>query len=256
MGTQRLCSRILVVDDEPTITDTLSVILRLNGYETIPAYSGEEAVRLARDSRPDFLLSDIRMPGISGIDAAVEILRFLPQCLVLFISGHSLAEIMADPRIDGNGFEVLAKPVAPPVLLNKVAGMLAARPRPHPTIVNVDDSEIPRYTVSRILRHAGFNVQEAATGEEALTLAKAVPDLILLDINLPDISGFEVCRRLKAAPETAGIPVVHLTNIYRDHDSRELSLRLGANDYLTHPVEPEPLVALLRKLTAPPGIAA
>lgn len=252
----RAMPRILVVDDEPTITDTLSVILRLNGYETMPAYSGEEAVRLASEFRPDFLLSDIRMPGISGIDAALAIRDFLPQCPVLFISGHSLAEIMADGRIDRYGFEVLSKPVAPPVLLNKVAAMLASGQNSHLTIVNVDDSELPRYAVSHILRHAGFSVKEAATGEEALSLARTVPDLILLDINLPDISGFEVCRRLKSSPATAKIPIVHLTNTCRDHHSRELALSLGADDFLVHPVEPEPLVSLLRRLTAPPDMAA
>lgn len=255
MGAQRARSRILVVDDEPTITDTLSTILRLNGYDTAPAYSGEEAVKRALEFRPDFLLSDIRMPGISGIDAAIEILQLLPECLVLFISGHSLSEIRADERVDRRGFEILSKPVPPPVLLNKVAAMLAGRPSRHPTIVNVDDSEIPRYAVSHMLRRAGFSVTEASTGEEALTLARNVPDLILLDINLPDINGFEVCRRLKASPETAAIPVVHLTNTFRDRESRELALSLGADDFLVHPVEPGPLVALLRRLTAPPGVA-
>ena len=72
--------------------------------------------------------------------------------------------------------------------------------KPPITILVVDDTEASRYAVSRILRQAQFAVREAATGEEALRLAAEKPDLVILDVNLPDMSGYEVCRRIKAAP--------------------------------------------------------
>ena len=82
------------------------------------------------------------------------------------------------------------------------------------TILVVDDSERVREVTTAMLRRAGFEVTEAATGGEALHLARTRPDLIVLDINLPDIGGLEVCRRLKANPETTAIPVLYLSGTY------------------------------------------
>ena len=87
-------------------------------------------------------------------------------------------------------------------------------------ILNVDDNEAGRYATSRALTQAGFRVVEAATGEHAVELARAARafSLIVLDINLPDMSGFEVCARLRADPRTAAMPVVHLTATYATSD--------------------------------------
>ena len=79
------------------------------------------------------------------------------------------------------------------------------------TVLAVDDDEATRYSLARRLRGAGFRVLEAATGAEALRLAREEPVLITLDINLPDMDGFEVCRRLKSDPATREIPVLHLS---------------------------------------------
>src|SRR4051794_19437562 len=79
-------------------------------------------------------------------------------------------------------------------------------------ILHADDNDANRYAVSRTLRKAGFEVSEVATGSAALdALARSVPDLVILDVRLPDISGFEVCRRIKADPRTGSLPVLHLT---------------------------------------------
>lgn len=114
------------------------------------------------------------------------------------------------------------------------------------TILNVDDNEISRYTVSRVLQRAGFVVTEAATGQEALRLAAERPALILLDVNLPDIHGFEVCHQLKANPTTASIPVVHLSATQVQSESKVRGLDGGADGYLTDNVEPEELIATIK----------
>src|SRR6202012_3888184 len=79
------------------------------------------------------------------------------------------------------------------------------------SILNVDDYAPGRYARTRILQQAGFEVREAGSGTEALRLLATKPDIVLLDINLPDVDGFEVCRRIKADPATAGIFVLHLS---------------------------------------------
>src|SRR5580765_7523649 len=88
-----------------------------------------------------------------------------------------------------------------------------AKPRSGPIrILAVDDNAAALYATSRVLKSAGYEVLEATTGATALALAAAAtPDLIVLDVNLPDMDGFEVCKRLRARPDTAQTPVLHLS---------------------------------------------
>ncbi|MEW6338723.1 MAG: response regulator [Acidobacteriota bacterium] len=116
-------------------------------------------------------------------------------------------------------------------------------------ILVVDDEAANRRATARILRAAGFSVREAATGDEALREAESQPpDLVVLDVHLPDITGIEVCRRLKATPVTSGVPVLHLTATAGGVRERVRGLEEGADGYLVEPVEPEELVATVRSL--------
>src|SRR6185437_14225874 len=92
-------------------------------------------------------------------------------------------------------------------------------------ILTVDDNEALRYSLVRSLREAGYQVIEARSGEEAISLAAGDPDLITLDINLPDMSGFQVCQRLKIEPLTAHIPSLHISSTFVDPESRIRGLR-------------------------------
>ena len=118
-----------------------------------------------------------------------------------------------------------------------------------PLLLNVDDYDAARYTRTQHLERAGFRVREAASGAEALSLAAAErPSLVLLDVNLPDMSGFEVCRRLKREPRTAGTPVLHLSATYTNDAYKITGLEGGADGYLTEPVEPPVLIATIHAL--------
>jgi PAS domain S-box-containing protein len=114
--------------------------------------------------------------------------------------------------------------------------------RRHRVLV-VDDNPATRYSTGRVLRGANFDVNEAATGNEAIASARQTPDLVILDVNLPDIDGFEVCRRLRAMPDTARTPVIHLSATFVKDDDKVHGLQAGADGYLTHPVEPPVLIA-------------
>ncbi|MEO7714615.1 MAG: fused response regulator/phosphatase [Capsulimonas sp.] len=116
------------------------------------------------------------------------------------------------------------------------------------TILNVDDNEEKRYIVSRMLRAEGFTVTEAENGREALRLAQDRPDLIVLDVKLPDISGFEVCQILKADSATGSIPVLHLSAHYTNSGDRSEGLDRGADAYLNHPVQQQELASTVRAL--------
>src|SRR5262245_50562115 len=114
---------------------------------------------------------------------------------------------------------------------------------PPATILVVDDDETGRRLTARLLRLAGFEVREAATGGEALRLAEARPDLLILDVQLPDASGFEVCRAIKANPATASALVLHLSGVARTSADRTFGLEGGADGYLTKPIDPDELIA-------------
>jgi len=118
--------------------------------------------------------------------------------------------------------------------------------KPRARILNVDDDDAGRYVITKILTRAGYDVLEAATGRDAVRLAGERPDLILLDVNLPDIHGFEVCNRIKADPRTASIPVVHLSATRVGSADRVVGLEGGADGYLVQPIDPQELVATVR----------
>ena len=115
-------------------------------------------------------------------------------------------------------------------------------------ILVIDDEEATRYVFRRNLTHAGFEVEEAATGEAGLNQALYRPDLIICDVNLPDMLGYDVCRRLKSNAITGSIPVLQISASFISDESKVQALEGGADSYLTQPVEPTVLVAQVNSL--------
>ena len=118
---------------------------------------------------------------------------------------------------------------------------------PQPHILVVNDHEATRYLLGRMLRASGFLVDDAATAEEGFTrIARRQPDLILLDVDLPDMSGGEMLRRLRVNPQTLMIPVVHVSATYVGSHDIGAALDSGADGYLTLPVDAVELIATVR----------
>jgi two-component system sensor histidine kinase/response regulator len=114
-------------------------------------------------------------------------------------------------------------------------------------ILNVDDYLPARYARTKVLQQAGFHVVEASTGKEALELiAEHSPVLILLDVNLPDMSGFEVCQRIKKDPRTTATPVLHISASSVQTYQQVHGLNTGADSYLVEPVDPGVLIATVK----------
>src|SRR5262245_32166648 len=113
--------RVLVVDDERVIADTLATILNQNGFEATAVYTGTDAVDRAVANRPDLVISDVIMPDMNGIEAAIRIRRALPGCKILLFSGQAAtADLLEKARSQGHEFEILAKPVYPQDLLARL----------------------------------------------------------------------------------------------------------------------------------------
>jgi CheY-like chemotaxis protein len=114
--------RVFVVDDEKIIADTLSAILRTSGFDAKAFYDGESTLAACEADAPDWIISDVVMPGMSGIDMSVEIRQRHPNCKILLFSGQAAtAELLDKAQASGHRFEVLLKPVHPTELLAKLA---------------------------------------------------------------------------------------------------------------------------------------
>ncbi len=115
-------------------------------------------------------------------------------------------------------------------------------------VLLVDDTEQNRYVLSRILARAGLEVEQCTTGKEALERVKSCPDLVILDVKLPDLSGYEVCRRIKTDPVTRSVPVLQISASFVSNESKVQALEGGADGYLTHPIDATVLVATVKSL--------
>ncbi len=132
--------RVLIIDDEKRITDTLALILRARGYDTATAYDGLSGIEVCAQFSPDLVVSDVVMPGMNGIDMAIAIYTRFPQCKVLLCSGQAAtATMIEDARDRGHHFPLLAKPVHPEQLLDTIAEILA-KPDPSTLTVPIDSS--------------------------------------------------------------------------------------------------------------------
>ncbi|MFC1545313.1 response regulator [Gemmatimonadota bacterium] len=113
-----------------------------------------------------------------------------------------------------------------------------------PRILIVDDVPMNIAMVQALLKSEGYELVSAESGDEALrAVAEQIPDLILLDIQMPDMDGYEVCERLRASPETEGVPVIMFTATESETEAKAKGLRIGANDYVTKPVAKDELLA-------------
>jgi two-component system, NtrC family, sensor kinase len=115
-------------------------------------------------------------------------------------------------------------------------------------VLLVDDTEQNCYVLSRILARAGLQVEQCTTGKEALERVKSCPDLVILDVKLPDLSGYEVCRRIKTDPITQSVPVLQISASFVSNESKVQALEGGADGYLTHPIDATVLVATVKSL--------
>ncbi len=119
---------VLVVDDESVIADTLAEILSRSGYKGIAVYDGDSALEAALLTPPEMLITDVVLPGVSGVQLAIRIRRIFPECKIILFSGQaSTADLLASARADGHSFTLLNKPLHPHDLLQRVAEGLKPR---------------------------------------------------------------------------------------------------------------------------------
>jgi CheY-like chemotaxis protein len=132
---------VLVVDDERVIADTLSMILSKSGFTTMTAYDGVTALELARSVVPELLISDVMMPGMTGVELAITVTQTIPGCKVLLFSGQAATvDLLEEARHQGHNFITLTKPIHPTDMLRRIADCLATREKNlHPISPSAED---------------------------------------------------------------------------------------------------------------------
>src|SRR6202035_3678172 len=126
MGSRSETRRVLVIDDEVDIADSLADILILHGYDAVACHDGLSAIESARSQCPSIVVSDVIMPKLNGVDTAAAIYEFCPEVRILLLSGQALTtDILEKARASGHEFEILPKPIHPYLLLKKISLLMS-----------------------------------------------------------------------------------------------------------------------------------
>ncbi|MGH7612786.1 MAG: response regulator [Gemmatimonadales bacterium] len=254
---------ILLVEDNPITRKMFRVTLETAGHAVQEAGDGREALELAGSDPPALVLLDVRLPGMSGFDLA-ERLRALPQCAEIpLIAMSGMLTRAEERRIAAVLFdEFLAKPVGTSLLLDAVRAHLPAAPEgpvsagARGRILVADDEPIQRKLTVRRLTDAGYAVETAVDGEDALARARHdPPDAIVSDVLMPKLDGYGLCRAVRQDPRLAHLPVVLASSAYVEEEDRDLAVKMGADALVTRTPDLHAVIAALETSRSPERVA-
>jgi DNA-binding NtrC family response regulator len=226
--------KILLVDDEPGLRMMLAANLELEGFQVVEADSGESALEMAPRERPDVVLTDIRMPGISGVELFRRLRELGLKMPVVLMTAFALEDLVQGALEDG-AFTVLPKPFDVGHALRTVRR--AAR---LPVVLVVDDIQNVAESTTESLRAAGLAAQAATSGTEAIEVLQAgAVDLCVLDLVMPGMSGAQLAEHVHLLDP--GVSIIAVSG----HDVPEMIRKLatiGMHTFLRKPVEMRELI--------------
>ncbi|WP_170381976.1 response regulator [Ruegeria atlantica] len=199
---------VLLVDDDPTVHDLLGRRLRKEGYRILASTKGEDALALARATKPDAITLDVFMPEIDGW-AVLSKLKEDPELSEIPVIMLTFAEDRTKGLSLGAS-EYLGKPIDTVELLNALKQHCPVVPAPR--VLVVEDETATRELICRVLSKDGWQIEEAVNGMDALRcLSESVPDVILLDLLMPEMNGFEFLANMRKNTDWKEIPVIVVT---------------------------------------------
>ena len=256
-------ARVLVVDDNPGAREVLSDQLSTLPFVVDQVASGAEAVAAVRDAAPQYrvVFMDWRMPGMSGIEAgrAIKALSSPPAIIMVTAFGRDdVRQEAEDAHLDG----FLVKPVGMSALLDAIMQVFApdahqemvAGMRGHGhnlagvSLLLAEDNEINQQIAVELLEGAGASVVVANDGREAIEKFSASPpgtfDIVLTDLQMPEMDGYEVVRRVRADAVRGKVPVIAMT-AHAMAEERDRCIAAGMNDHITKPIDPDAMFSTL-----------
>ena len=255
---------VLIIEDHADNLELMSYLLQAFGYSTVTALDGLAGVERARTEDLDLILCDIQLPGIDGFEVARRLKQDGRLRAIPLIAITALAMVGDRERAMAAGFDgYIAKPINPETFVASVEAFLPPdgrrRPNRQPatsgdpacdgraaapaatrgTILVVDNVPANLDLAQSIFGPSGFRVMLADNMTIALAMAKQTrPDLVLSDVNMPEGTGFELARRMKADPQLEGVPVVLISATLPRDVSPEAARTAGAVKFLRRPIEP------------------
>ncbi len=263
VGSNPLHSAVIIEDSE-TAREQLARYLQELHIHAIVHPKGEGALEQVASTHPDVIFLDLQMPGQSGWDVLAQIkadphLQDIPVIIVSVVDDRARG-------LDAGAAEYLVKPISRETLQHALRIVVAesdvarealitapqiTRPPRTTCILLVDDNEINIIAVGDYLHECGYHVVVARNGRETLDIVADVrPDIILMDIQMPEMDGLEATRRLRSIPDYKATPIIALTALAMPGD-RERCIAAGATEYLTKPVSLKGLVDTIQRLLTP-----
>jgi two-component system cell cycle response regulator len=251
----------LLIEDDIAVAKLLRTLLGVGGYRMLEARDAETGINIARASKPDCIIMDIKLPGMDGITATrlLKSDRELKSVPIVALTGY-VWEIDEQQAMEAGCDGYLTKPIDPRGLLDymdrflqkvkrtgreEAAGLFPGR-QPH--ILVVDDDPAMTRMLDALLQQEGYERFTACSAEEAIEKAvNESPDLILLDVLMPGMDGFEITRRLKNNLRTMHTPIILLTALGALEDKIR-GLQAGADEFLTKPFNTAELLVRIKSM--------
>ncbi len=231
---------VLIIDDSSVIRSRLRALFINYGFEIAGvADNADLGIQLYKEHKPSIVTMDIMMPGKNGIDATIEIKRYDPKAKIIMITSEGEEEKVLE-SVKAGALYFVIKPfkeeqlikIINSVLQNSITQINIPADTNNSLILAVDDSATSLAMINNNLKELGYSIVTAKTGRKGIDLAVAGnPDLILLDIEMPDMNGYQVLEELKGNKITNNIPVIMLT-AHTHKDFVTQALKYGIVDYI------------------------
>ncbi len=257
-----MAARILIIEDNTTNMELMVYLLRAFGHTPLLAYDGENGVDMARATLPDLIVCDVNLPRMDGYGVVAAIKGDAELCKIPILAVTALAMVGDREKLLAAGFDgYIDKPIEPDTFVPQIVAFLATEepalrvPAGEPaTILIVDDHVLNREFLMTLLGYGGHRLIEAANGVEGLKMVQSEqPDLVISDILMPNMDGYEFVTRLHDDPHTAAIPIIFYTATYREREANLMAQACGVRWVLPKPSDPD---VILRTVHEALGMAS
>ncbi|KQQ45744.1 sensory box protein/response regulator [Duganella sp. Leaf126] len=249
-----MSARILIIEDNATNMELMVYLLRAFGYTPLSAADGEAGVAAARRERPDLIICDVHLPKLDGYGVVAALKADPATREIPALAVTALAMVGDRERLLDAGFDnYIGKPIEPDNFIEQIASFLPGEMSPRPdddiaTILIVDDHVLNREFLMTLLGYGGYRLMEAANGAEGLKMALAErPDLVISDILMPNMDGYEFVTRMHEHPDTAGVPVIFYTATYREREALAVAQSCGVRWVLPKPSDPDVILRTVQE---------
>ena len=257
--------KVLLVDDDRVFLEAIKIIYEHHHFDVIEAYDGNSVFSKAKKHQPDLIVLDVMLPLLDGFSVCYKLKKDsatanIPVIILTSLGAKNKSLNGAEIIAKGHGADLyLEKPVEPEILYKKSMALLEriqSQEQNKSRILIIDDDIDFADAIKTALDHHQYEVLMARSGEEGIAMAKKEkPDLILLDVMLPEMDGYNACKHLKLKDDTRSIPIIILTSVgskmTKPGYAEAIAVTHQADDYIQKPVETKKLLNSIQTLIGP-----